>query len=681
MNLRIGIDVGGTFTDVIAFDESRSELVAIRKYLSDPRHPAAVMEKIMQNLADAYGPRVSLIMHGSTAALNTMLEGKGARVGLLTTRGFRDVYEIGRQWRGGEVFNIFAPAPKMLLTRDRIHEISERLDSHGDVLEPMVADDVANAARKLVAAGVEAIAVCFLFAYANPVHEKAAADIIRRIAPDLYVSLSHEVNPEWREYERTASTVANAYIGPPVSRYLRELERLSMRRFPRSRALMMKSDGGAGSANMLFSTPIQTVMSGPVAGVIGSRYLGDAKGIENLISFDVGGTSSDMAVIPGRPLFKSEFMVARHPLRTHTVDIETIGAGGGSIASVALGNVLKVGPQSASANPGPACYDRGGREPTLTDALVTLGHLNPTALLDGDMSISHAKAHEAVRAHIAAPLGITPIAAAWGILTVLATNVMGAMRTITVERGYDPREFTLVPFGGMGPTIAGRIAPELGIGRILIPRDPGAFSAYGMLVTDVRQERSITRITQLDDANPQDLDAIFRQLEKEALSDLTREKFSRKRLTTLRHAGMRYRGQSYEVSVPVAKLRKPADVSALMHRFHTAHRRRYGHMAQNETIEIVNFQVTAIGMIQKPKLKKFKITKRPKQSPSGARPVYFGTARALQTPVFRRQTLIPGARIKGPAVIEEKTSTIVIYPKQLAQVDAYLNIEITLEQK
>ena len=402
MKLRIGIDVGGTFTDVTAFDEDAAALVAVRKYTSNPAQPAAVMEEITRDLAAEFGAdAVSLILHGSTAALNTMLEGKGARVGLITTRGFRDVYEIGRQWRGDEVFNIFAPPPKMLLTRDRIHEVRERLDFTGKVIEPLDADDVAAAARKLIAQGVEAVAVCFLFAYANPAHEQAAAKIIRDIAPDLYVSLSHQVNPEWREYERTASTVANAYIGPPVSRYLRELEALSLRRFPRSRALMMKSDGGAASARMLASTPIETVMSGPVAGVIGGRHLGDIKGIDNIITFDTGGTSSDMAVLPGRPLFKSEVSVARHPLRTHTVDIETIGAGGGSIAAVDLG-VLKVGPQSAGANPGPACYGRGGTEPTLTDALVVLGHLSPSALLEGAMPISSAKAHEAVVARVAA---------------------------------------------------------------------------------------------------------------------------------------------------------------------------------------------------------------------------------------------------------------------------------------
>jgi len=540
-----------------------------------------------------------------------------------------------------------------------------------------MADDVSAAVSKLVADGVEAVAVCFLFAYANPIHEKAAAEIIRATAPGLYVSLSHEVNPEWREYERTASTVANAYIGPPVSRYLRTLEELSLRRFPRSRALMMKSDGGAASASMLARTPIQTVMSGPVAGVIGGRHLGDVKGIDNLITFDTGGTSSDMAVLPGRPLFKSEVKVARHPLRTHTVDIETIGAGGGSIAAVHLGHVLKVGPQSAGAHPGPACYGRGGREPTLTDALVLLGHLNPTALLEGAMPIASAKAREAVATRVAAPLEMSAAEAAWGILRVLATNVMVAMRTITVERGYDPREFTLVPFGGVGPTIAGMIAAELGIGRILIPRDPGTFSAHGMLVTDVHQERSLTRITPVDGTMPAEVDAIFAEMETAALEDLMREQFPRERLLAHRHAGMRYRGQSYEVAVPVPRLRGPQDMADLITRFHDAHQRRYGHMAQAEAVEIVNFQVTAVALIAKPALKTFERTDAPAK-PHETRQAYFSAGDARAAPVFRRSTLQPGMRIEGPAILEEKTSTTVLYPGQRADVDEYLNVEVEL---
>jgi N-methylhydantoinase A len=419
-------------------------------------------------------------------------------------------------------------------------------------------------------------------------------------------------------------------------------------------------------------------MSGPVAGVIGSRHLGDLKGIENLISFDAGGTSSDMAVIPGRPLFKSGVTVARHPLRCRTVDIETIGAGGGSIAKVELGGVLKVGPQSAGANPGPACYGRGGVEPTLTDALVVLGHLNPEALLAGAMPIDAARSHEAVRTRIAEPLGMGVVDAAWGILTVLATNAMTAMRTITIERGYDPREFTLVPFGGMGPTIAGRFAADLGIGRILVPNDPGAFSAYGMLVTDVHQVRSVTRITPLDGASAGNLDTVFRPMEKAAVADLLREKFPRERIETLRSAGMRYRGQSYEVSVPVPALRGADDIAALAQRFHEAHHRRYGHMAQAEAVEIVNFEVTGVGLIPKPALKTFAKGQGGSPVPHAKRAAHFGEADAVSIPVFLRSQLASGAVIDGPAVIEEQTSTTVLYRGQRARVDEYLNIEIDI---
>ena len=677
MKLRVGIDVGGTFTDVTAYDEDK--LVAIRKYLSDPARPAAVMETVSKDLAREFGKEsISLLLHGSTVALNTLLEGKGARVGLLTTRGFRDTYEIGRQWRGDDVFNLFAPGPKMLLTRERIFEVRERLDASGQVVEPLEADDVAGAVRKLIAAGVEAVAVCFLFAYANPRHELAAAEIIRALAPDLHVSLSHEVNPEWREYERTAATVANAYIAPPVARHLRGLEQLTLRHLPAARTLMMKSDGGVASVRMLARTPVKAVMSGPVAGVIAARDLGDVKGIDQLISFDAGGTSSDMAVLPGAPLYRSEITVARHPLRTHAIDIATIGAGGGSIASAELGGVLKVGPRSAGANPGPACYGRGGIEPTLTDALVLLGHLNPTALLDGAMPIASEKARCAVHSRVAEPLGMSTTEAAWGILRVLATNVMVAMRTITVERGYDPREFTLVPFGGMGPAIAGLVAAETGIGRILIPRDPGIFSAYGLLVTDVRHERSLTRVTAMHETSAAELDVIFAELEAKALQELAEERFASERLITRRQAAMRYRGQSYEVAVELGSLARPQHIEDLVARFHAAHARRYGHMAQAEAVELVNFQVTAIGMTPRPGLQRFARVADAQANPRAKRRAYFSGMDPHEVPVWRREDLVSGLRLEGPAVVEEKTSTIVIYPGQRAEVDEYLNIEISV---
>ena len=677
MAIRIGIDVGGTFTDVTGFDDRKRAVVLVRKYASNPAAPLKVMDEILRDLeGDFDRDEMRLILHGSTAALNTLLEDKGVVTGLLTTAGFRDVYEIARQWRGDEVFNLFCPAPKMLLPRERIHEIAGRLDFVGREVAPLSREDVEAATRTLLGAGVEAIAICFLFAFANPDHERQAAEIVRATAPGIYVSLSHEVNPEWREYERTASTVANAYIGPPVARYLHGLEDLSAQYFPAARTLMMKSDGGAGSARMLSEKPIQTVMSGPVAGVIGARYLGDLTGRENLITFDAGGTSSDMAVLPGEPLFKTEVAIARHPLRTQTVDIETIGAGGGSIASIEMGGVLKVGPRSAGAVPGPACYDKGGTEATLTDALVALGHLNLDSLLGGEMAIAGAKAQQAIETHVAAPLGMSADDAAWGVLTVLVANCTAAMRTITVERGYDPREFTLVPFGGMGPAIAGRIAAELGIGGILVPRDPGTFSAWGMLVADVRQERSLTKLMSLDAAMPGAIEALYAGLEQQVVADLEGENFAREQIAIQRFAGMRYRGQSYEVTVAVGELKSAADLAAMIDAFHNAHQRRYGHMAANESIEIVNVKVVGAGRIDKPDLPVFAAAGVREPAPIAIRDACFGSAGRLPTPVYQREDLQPGVEIVGPAIVDEKTSTVVVYPRQTARIDSYLNIEI-----
>ena len=677
MRLRIGIDVGGTFTDVTAFDEDQGEVIAIRKYSSNPSQPMLVMDEIAREFRDEFGPdSVVLILHGSTAALNTMLEGKGVRVGLITTQGFRDVYEIGRQWRGADVFNMYAPAPKMLLTRDRVVEVRERLDYQGEVVEPIDIAGLERAVAGLVAQKVDAIAVSFLFSYANPRHEQAAAEVIRRLAPQVYVSLSSDVNPQWREYERTASAVANAYIGPPTARYLQDLEHLSHSYFPQARILMMKSDGGAASAAMLAATTVQTMMSGPVAGVIGSRYLGDVKGIENLLSFDVGGTSTDMAVIPGLPLTKSELTVARHPVRSEAVDIDTIGAGGGSLASIQLGGVLKVGPQSAGARPGPACYMRGGTDATLTDALVVLGHLNPKVLLDGKMPIDSQKSHDAVMKSVGHELGMSAADAAWGILTVLSANVVAAMRTITVERGYDPREFTLIPFGGMGPTTANKIAADLGVHRILVPRDPGTFSAYGMLVTDIQQERSVTRLTRLAGADVATLDAMYRGLEERVSADLLRESVLPAQLKLMRYAGMRYAGQSYEVLVPVSGFSE-AERKDMAGRFHAAHLRRYGHSADDQPVEIVTFKVVGLGVIPKPRLRAFAAAGT-EPVVDHHRPVHFGPGLTLDTPIYRRALLRPGMEIRGPAVIEEQTSTTVLYPGELARVDEYLNLEITL---
>jgi N-methylhydantoinase A len=683
VKLRVGIDVGGTFTDVSAFDEDADELVAIRKYLSHPNAPAAVMDAITQDLAHDFGTdSVSLILHGSTAALNTLLEGKGARVGLLTTAGFRDVYEIGRQWRGEDVFNIFAPPPRMLLPRDRIFEVRERLDAKGEVVEPLQSEDVSRAVRKLVAAGVDAVAVCFLFAYADPRHEKKAADIIRAIAPDLYVSLSHEVNPEWREYERTAATVANAYIGPPVSHYLRAIEGLALRRFPRARALMMKSDGGAASATMLAHTPIKTVMSGPVAGVIGARYLGDVKGIEKLITFDTGGTSSDMAVLPGAPLFKSEVAVARHPLRSHTVDIETIGAGGGSIASVQLGGVLKVGPQSAGADPGPACYGRGGTRPTVTDADLVCGYLNPDYFLGGAQTLDVAAARAALQTHIADPLKMDVLAAAAGIQRIVDMRMADEVLVFAAKRGVDLTAFTLLPFGGAGAVHAAAVAEELGMRRILVPPRPGAFSALGLLCTDVVHDHIRSELRPLAEVAPDHAEDIFRQLEAKARAEVAAEGMNPTDARCARELDLRYTGQGYELRTPLdglfAERLTAKSLAAARDRFDERHAQIHGHAAKERPVEVVSYRLRVRVAVPKYEPRAEAAPAAPRavaKAVKGRRSVSLDGA-IIEATVYERDRLDIGATIAGPAIVEQFDATTVIPPGWSAQVDGYRNLTL-----
>ena len=388
MSLRIGIDVGGTFTDITVLDESSGLVREVRKVPSNPEQPLTVLEGELSSLEEKWGSSsVSYVLHGSTHALNALLEEKGGVTGILMTRGFRDVYEIGRQWRGEEVFNILYPGPKRFVPRRLVAEVDERLDSSGHVVAPLDLEGLDRALDELETQGIEALAIVFLFSYLNDAHERQAADLVRKRFPDVFLSLSSEVNPMWREYERTCTAVLNAYLGPRMVRYFTEMENAVQRHFSSAHSLVMKSNGGVGTPSYVAKYPVHTLMSGPVAGVVASHRLGAAKGIHNLISLDIGGTSSDMSLIPREPLFRSEWKIGRHPVRTDSVEIESLGAGGGSIARVRFGRVIQVGPESAGAVPGPACYMRGGEEPTVTDALVSLRQLNPKFLLGGAMKI------------------------------------------------------------------------------------------------------------------------------------------------------------------------------------------------------------------------------------------------------------------------------------------------------
>ncbi|MBI2849181.1 MAG: hydantoinase/oxoprolinase family protein [Chloroflexi bacterium] len=676
MTYRIGIDIGGTFTDFSVFDEDSGQVVLAWKNSSVPHDPVAGVKEGLEVIVRAIkGDGVSYVLHGTTVGVNTLLEETGAMCGLLTTKGFRDVYEIGRQWRGHDVYNLFIDGPKMLMPRQCIKEVSERLNYRGEVVRGLDLGEVSKSLRELVELGVESIAVCFLFSFANPVHEREVAQAIKEIYPMAYVSLSSEVNPEFREYERTSTTVANAYIGPKVSSYLTQMEGQVRQFFPASQVLITQSNGGLGTPGMLAKIPVHTVMSGPVAGVMGAKYIARLMGEEKIITIDVGGTSCDMAVVPGQLLTSPETAVGKYVIRAPTVDISTIGTGGGSIARLGPGNVLKVGPQSAGAAPGPACYGRGGEEPTLTDALVVLGWLSPQHLLEGRMPIFKQKAEKAIHEKIAEPLDMDLTQAAAGITRILTYQVAASMRTITIEKGYDPREFVLVAFGGAGPAIAGELVKELNIPKVLIPPDPGNFCAFGMLTTDLVKDRSITRIGIIQGFTVSALNEVFAELEENAFRDMIDQGIARNRINLQRFLDLRYAGQSYEVSIAVGAIQATEDMEQVIDVFNETHGRIYGHKAEGEPIEIVNFRVRAVASIPKPLLKEYPLdipTAVPTEKDE--RKAYFADRGYVTAAVYDRSKLVPGNVLNGPVIIEELTSTTVIPPGQVATMDAYRNI-------
>ncbi len=674
---RVGIDVGGTFTDISVLDEGTGRIREVRKVPSNPAAPLEVLDVVLADLRATYGAdALSYLLHGSTHALNTVLEEKGSRTGLLTTRGFRDVYEIARQWKGEEVFNIFYPGSKRFVPRRRVAEVPERMDKSGAVLVPLDLDAVDKAMAGLMEQGIDALAVAFLFSYVNPEHERLAAEHIRSRHPGLFVSLSSEVNPVWREYERTATTVLNAYLGPRMEQYFAGMEETVLRHFPAAHPFLMKSNGGIGAPRAMARFPVQTLMSGPVAGVVAAHELGARNGVSNLISLDIGGTSSDMSLIPGKPLFRTEWRIGRHPVRVDSVEVESLGAGGGSLATVRYGKVLQVGPQSAGAVPGPACYMRGGDQPTLTDALVQLRHLNPRTLLQGEMAIDAALSAEAIRREVAGPLDMSEDEAALGILRVLVANIVASMRTITIERGFNPADFVLAPFGGMGPTLATAVASSLGIGRILVPADPGNFSAFGMLLSDLRSDAVTTKVFALDPDTLAGAVTALRDLEDEVRRELASQGPAEDSIRVDWLLDMRYREQAYELTVPIAKDPANLNVEEIRERFGQAHEQRYGHRADDEVVEVVNLRASAYASLGKPDLSRGEGT-------AGREPTAQEHRRAVMldgvhdVPVLRRDDLAPGAALGGPVIVEEKTSTTVVEPGWTLRVDPEGNLDLT----
>ena len=659
MSFRVGIDVGGTFTDITVLDEESGEIREVKKVPSDPAQPLAVLDKALSNLCAVWGgSSVSTLLHGSTHALNALLERKGSPTGLLMTEGFRDVYELGRQWKGDEVFNIFYPGPKRFVPRRLVGEARERLSAEGEVLLPLNLESLDQSVDRLVAQGIESLAVVFLFSYLNPTHERQAGERIRERYPQLFITLSSEVNPVWREYERTCTTVLNAYLGPRMEGYFSGLRETVRRHFPNAHPFLMKSNGGVETPATMAKFPLHSLMSGPVAGVMASHGLGQRKSLRNLITLDIGGTSCDMSLIPGEVLFRSESMIRHHPVRGDSVEVESLGAGGGSLAQVRFGRVLQVGSESAGSAPGPACYERGGEEPTLTDALVQLGHLNPQALLGGEMIIDRKRSEKAIGDRIAGPLGMSLEDASLGILRVLATNVVSSMRTITVERGYNPGDFALVAFGGMGPTLATAIASGLGLREIVIPTNPGNFSAYGMLLSDLRYDLAATHLLPLSEAGLKLALEGLHGLAERGERSLSEQGARCGGITVEWLLDMRYREQAYKLTVPISQKAHLLSLDEISEKFGAAHERRYGHQAEDEAIEIVNLRVRAFATLAGPRSPQMERVSGAER-PSSHREISFPSGR-VRVLVFDRGCLAAGFETRGPVVIEEKTSTVVV---------------------
>ncbi|MGF1623336.1 MAG: hydantoinase/oxoprolinase family protein [Alphaproteobacteria bacterium] len=666
----VGVDVGGTFTDFVAYDRD-SGAISVWKNLSTPEDPT---DGILQGLHRIEDPAaISHLRLGTTVATNAILERKGARVAYLATRGFRDVPFIQRGNRRSH-YDISWIKPAPLVKHRDCYELDERIDRDGVVLQPLDEGGLRRLVRELKTAGeVEAIAVCLLFSFVEPKHERRVAAIIAEEWPEVPVSISYDVLPRWKEYERASTTIADAYLKPMVGPYLTAMQRRLHDAGFTASAVVIKSNGGEETLAAAAGAPINLAVSGPSGGVIGARHLAALAGIDRLVTFDMGGTSTDCStVIGGQVAFTTDFEIEWGlPIQVPMIDIRTIGAGGGSIAWIDKGGLLRVGPQSAGAMPGPACYGRGGTAATVTDANVVLGRIDPGFFLGGAMKLDAAAARAAVET-VAEAIGKDAEETALAIVRIANNNMVGAIRAVLIERGLDPRDFTLLAFGGAGPPHLADLMIEAGIPRGLVPNHPGQFSAYGFVVTDARVDRHRTLQMSSPRFDPERADAVFAELVAQALEDLAAQGH-REGVTLSKALEMRYLGQNYELIVPVPFPRLDAETApGLWQAFHDLHQGRFGFHMPDSTIEIINFMVTGTAAGEKAKLPELAQANGAPQAASRRRVVF--EQGGLEVPVYLRDSLLDGHRIDGPAVIEEAASVTIVRPDQRVAVDRWGNL-------
>lgn len=665
---RVSADIGGTFTDFVITDDETGRVFTGKVPTTSDNPASGVMEGLRDLIDDP--DDIGFLVHGTTVGLNAFLERKGARVLLIMTEGVRDAYTIARGDRK-ELYALQYRKPERLVPRRDVHEVRERMKWDGTELEPLHEEDFEPIIHKIEDEGIDAVAVCFVHSYAYPEHEVQAREILKEALPDVSVTLSHEIAREWREYERASSAVMNAYIAPIMERYLRSLEDEMHELGVETTLHIMQSSGGVMTVEAAHDQPVYTLLSGPVGGTAGGTALSEAMNRPNLLCVDMGGTSFDMSlVVDGRPTLTSETELEGLPLLMSIVDIHTIGAGGGTLAWLEAGAV-RVGPQSAGADPGPVCYDRGGTQPTVTDANLFLKRLGPDSLLGGKMALNEEKTALAIQ-EMAEEVGLDDVAFAEGMLTIINAKMADAMRTITVEQGIDPRDFSLVAFGGAGPMHAVWLARELEIDEVIVPRTPGTFSAWGMLQTDVRHDFTQNFYFPAAELDPQEIAKVYDELEEEGARDLAAEGVEKQAMYYTYSADMRYIGQEYTVNVPIER---PINIERIVESFHGGHKTRYGHSTPGAPVEFVNLRLAAHGRLER-KEAFFEITEEADDPQIDVRRAIFdGTPQ--ETPVLWRNYIPHGARYEGPLIIEEESATTVVPPDNHVRIDEIGNILLT----
>jgi len=672
---RVGVDVGGTFTDLVTV---RNGAVQVRKTPSTPDAPERGVINGLEEARDDGGldlGTIDFLGHGTTVATNALLEEDWADTALVTSEGFRDVLEIGRQNRP-DIYDFQAEKPTPVVERDRRFEVRERLDERGNVLEPLDEEDARALAADLADADVDSVAISLLHSFENDDHEQRVRELLAEQL-DASFSLSSRTLPEIREYERTLATSVNAALKPVIDSYIGRLKSGVAERGVSAELKIMQSNGGIITADAARDRPVNTLLSGPAAGVQGATYVAGLAGVEDVITMDMGGTSCDVSLVEdGDPLVSTDVEIGNYPVSVPMIDVHTVGSGGGSIAWLDKGGALRVGPRSAGADPGPVSYGRGGTKPTITDAQLLLGRLDPSRFLSDDLDADVDDVRTAVDEHVAAPLDMGVEEAAQGILDVANANMERALRVVSVERGYDPRDFAMVAFGGAGPLHATTLAEALDVPQVVVPRTAGVLSALGLLISDILYDYSVSRVRPWTDVTPETLAESFAGFRERGRARLDEEELDPERMSFEPTVDLRYKGQSFELSVPVpAGTLDEEALSSVVDSFHDRHRRRYGHAYTEEPVELVTIRLRARGVVESPDLRPAETGGTVTDARRERRPVMFD-GQFVESAVYVRELLPTGATFDGPAVVEGEESTVVVRPGQSARIDEYGSIVV-----